>query len=124
MRVEFRKITKDKKPFTFEKDGFGLDGTASRISNGMVKLEFVLSGPIELPCDRCAETVVRELNEEICLFASDGTYSGQMEQSIDVVEFYQGFIEMGELLESELSLIRSDYLICSQCIDLEIDAEE
>lgn len=67
-----------------------------------------------MPCDLCAEIIERDLEEELFFYISDGIIS-ENEDELDIVEITTPMIDMEELLNSEVELIKSDYFCCPQC---------
>ena len=89
-------------------------GTLVHKKGKIAQLNGTISGTIQVPCDLCAEVVERILNEELSFYISDGIIS-ENEDELDIVEITTPMIEMEELLNSEVELIKSDYFCCSHC---------
>jgi hypothetical protein len=53
------------------------------------------------------------LHDKVQMLLSDGIYNGS-DETYDVIEM-NGMIDMGEVLHSEIELIRSDYHTCESC---------
>lgn len=110
MKIDFKKLTKEPKNFSFEAFGCKLEGKVWKIDFSLYGLEALLSGTVELICDRSGEAFSRELREEFALRISDGIYTPREDdEEFDVIEFFDGFIDMESLLEGELESIRLGY---------------
>ncbi|WP_345992294.1 hypothetical protein [Sulfurimonas sp. HSL-1716] len=55
-----------------------------------------------------------QLNEDVEFLISNGVYNG-MREDYDVVESFDGNIDIEELLNSEIELIKSGYHSCEDC---------
>ncbi len=93
-----------------------MSGTLVQGAKGLVKLHARLEGAISLPCDLCAENFDTMLNEELTVLLHDGIFQGT-DDEYDVVEFFDGLIDIDSFLTSELELIRSDYHTCQRCLN-------
>jgi hypothetical protein len=114
MEIPFRKIGATPQEFTFERDGITLSGTLSANERNLVKLSGVIKGTLSVPCDLCAENFDTILDEELTILLSDGVFHGS-DDAYDVIEFFDGIINIDTLLSSELELHRSDYHSCPAC---------
>ncbi|HEX5710375.1 MAG TPA: YceD family protein [Sulfuricurvum sp.] len=97
-------------------------GTLVHKKGRIAQLNGTISGSISIPCDLCAETVERVLDEELSFYLSDGIVS-ENEDELDIVEITTPMINMEELLRSELELIKSDYFCCSHCEGKTVEQE-
>ena len=77
-------------------------------------LKAKLDGFIDVDCSRCAEKFNLKVNEDIEFFISDGLYDSD-EAQLDVIESFDSIVDLDELLNSEIELIKSDYLRCDSC---------
>ena len=114
MKIEFRKITKDKKPFSLERGDLRFSGDFRRLSNSIVEIDYSIKGKFLHSCDGCAEDFELEIDENSSLEVSDGAYSGD---NIDVFESFNGFVDFDEIFQSEIEAIKSDYHYCKKCIE-------
>jgi len=114
LKVAFKKITKLPLDFELKSDEIIFKGYLEYHSGKLVLLKANLTGFVNRPCDICAEEFKLNLNEDIEFFISDGTFKDD-ELELDVVEFFDGFIDIDELLKSEIELIKSDYHKCDNC---------
>jgi hypothetical protein len=89
-------------------------GTLVHKKGRIAQLNGTITGSISIPCDLCAEMVEKALNEELFFYLSDGIVS-ENDDELDIVEITTPMINMEELLNSELELIKSDYYCCPQC---------
>lgn len=115
MRIPFRRIAAEAQPFRIEREGIVMEGGLRTYRPKLVLLEATLSGRLNVECYRCAASFDIMLGEEIAMLLSDGVFHGQDEE-FDVVEMYDGIIDLDEVLASEIALIESDYHACPQCV--------
>ena len=115
MKIEFYKIKSDDFPFSLEFDSVKLDGLLKRESSSamsnLIKCKATLSGSTSHICDRCGEDLEINLNEELDLMISDGVCDLE---TLDAVEFFDGKIDLKELVDSEIESVKSDYHYCER----------
>ena len=120
MKVAFRKITKTPLDFELQSSEIIFKGYLEYHSGKLVLLKASLSGVLEKDCDTCAQTFPLKVDENVEFFLSDGIYDGD-EDELDVVESFDGFVDLEELLASEIELIKSDYHKCDSCKNNDVD---
>jgi hypothetical protein len=54
------------------------------------------------------------LDEKLELTLSDGIYD-EDDNLLDVIEFFEGYIDIDEIIESEVASIKSDFHYCKDC---------
>lgn len=113
MKTEFKKINFTKKDFSLICNSVKFEGTFCRMSSDLIKVESIFQGNLELTCDRCAQTEEIYLDEKLDFLLSDGPYTKDSSEMI--METKDGIIDFNEIVDSEISSIRSDYFICSEC---------
>lgn len=114
MKVAFSKITSQSKHFTLKKDSLVLECDISRKSHNIAFLSGVIRGEIALRCDLSGEEFNKHIDQELVLYISNGMWDTQSQSelmSFDVIEFFDGFIDIEYLLNSEIESIKSDYHI-------------
>ena len=114
MKIAFRKIASSPKTFSLESDGLELSGTLVRVDSQICKLDGRLNGELELVCDRSGEVFMKQFDESLVLYISDGLWDTQRQSklnSLDVIEFFDGFIDVEYILQSEIESIKMDYHI-------------
>ena len=114
MKVDFKKIGRSPKSVTVEREGVMLSGELTQGSGSLTDFKGKLSNNIKVQCARCGEEYEIPLDEELFLKFSDGLYRGS-DPEADVIEFYDGKIDMDEVLRSEIESIRLEYHICPDC---------
>lgn len=114
MKIPFRRVTDDPQPFALDKNGLKVEGTLRKHRHGLVLLEAKLRGSLEVDCYRCGETFDIMPDEKVEFLIADGAYEGQ-DELYDVVEVYDGVIDLDEVFDSEIALIESDYHACGKC---------
>lgn len=113
MKVDFKKIKNQSYKFSIEKENIIFSGEF-RKNRDFVDIKGKIQKDLSIICDRCGKEFMLKLDEDILLKASDGAFRGNIEDC-DVVEFYDGFIDFDEILESEIESIKLDYHLCEQC---------
>jgi hypothetical protein len=113
MKIEFRKVPSTKKEINVSFDSVKLEGTFCKISQRLVEIKSTLSGNVTFDCYKCGVRFEKYIDEELDFLISDGIYSGDSEDLIIEVEDH--IIDFDEIIESELSSIKSDYHPCEEC---------
>jgi uncharacterized metal-binding protein YceD (DUF177 family) len=86
----------------------------TQISKDRVFLKGSLSGNVEVICSSCGEDIDYKIDEKLDLTISDGIYN-EDDNLLDVVEFFEGFVDIDEIIEGEVASIRSDFHYCKNC---------
>ena len=115
MKIALRKVTKTPLDFEVKSDEITFKGYLQYHSGKLILLSANLNGFLTKDCDTCAEEFKMPINEEIKFFISDGIFEDDNSIELDVVESFDGTVDMEELLNSEIELIRSDYHSCDSC---------
>ncbi|MSN96455.1 DUF177 domain-containing protein [Campylobacter sp. FMV-PI01] len=111
MKISFSKI--NNLPFSIERDELNFSGYLLKKSQNLVDLNGKIVGKITHQCDRCGDEIFLNLNERVNLVLSDGIYKSEILE--DVIEFFDGEIDLKEVLNSEIELLKSDYFYCEKC---------
>jgi len=114
LKVEFKKISSKPKSFKIEKEGVEFKGEFKKDKDSLVDIVGNISNEIKVTCDRCSKEFMLKLDEDIHIKASEGIFKGNLED-IDIIEFYNGFIDFNEILNSEIESIKLDYHLCKEC---------
>ena len=117
MNVSLRKVTKTPLDFEIKSNAINFKGYLEYHSGKLILLKAELTGFVEKSCDVCAEEFKLSLEEKIEFFLSDGIYEDNNNMDLDVVESLNGIVNIEELLESEIELIRCDYHTCASCVN-------
>jgi uncharacterized metal-binding protein YceD (DUF177 family) len=115
MKVMLRKVTKTPLDFEVKSDEITFKGYLEYHKGKLILLKAKLHGSLTKPCDICAEEFRLEVDEDIEFFISDGLYEDDDNTLLDVVESFDGNVDIDELLNSEIELIKSDYHSCDNC---------
>jgi hypothetical protein len=115
MKVMLRKVTKTPLDFEVKSNEITFKGYLEYHGGKLILLKAKLSGSLEKACDLCAQDFKLNLDEDIEFFISDGLYEDDGTLEFDVVESFNGFADIDELLHSEIELIKSDYHSCDDC---------
>lgn len=119
MQIEFKKIPANGIHFETSLSEIRFFGEALKTSKTMVKCTGIMEGNLPLVCDRCAESFMLMVNESVEVFASEGLYEDQEgEELLNVIEFFDGSIDIDTMLQSEIEAFKSDYHYCGQCEQL------
>jgi len=115
MVVTLKKVTKVPLDFEVNTNEVFFKGNLEYYQGKLILLRAKLKGLIEKSCDFCGDEFVLSLDENIEFFISDGIYESRDNIDLDVVESFTGSVDMHDLLNSELELIKSDYHACKNC---------
>ena len=126
MRIEFRKIGASPKIISFSGDSsslsylqgdekISLSAEVERVDFRLVRLKGVFEASLELICSRSGAPFWHTVKEDLTLYLSDGIWPAQSQRiaidPLDVIDFLDGFIDLGFILEGEVESIRLDYNI-------------
>lgn len=117
-KIAFVKISNDPMEFEITKDDLKFIGTLSKKSDDLVLCVAKIVGFMEHVCDRCGKEMALKIDESLTLLLSDGLYKDKEHKVEDVVEFFDGFINLDELLISEIESYKSGYIYCDSCKNL------
>ncbi|ADG94397.1 conserved hypothetical protein [Arcobacter nitrofigilis DSM 7299] len=117
MQIEFRKVPFTAKEFNVELDSVKLEGTFCKMSPTLAKVEATLVGSTSVDCCRCGAEYTINLNENLEFLLSNRVYEDESELENLVIEIENDMIDFDEIIESEISSIRSDYHICALCLE-------
>lgn len=119
MNIEFKKIPTGGIHFETSLGDIRFFGEALKTSKTMVKCTGVMEGNLPHLCDRCAESFKLMVNERVEVFANEGLYEDhEGEELLNVIEFFDGSIDIDLILQSEIEAFKSDYHYCGQCEQL------
>jgi len=110
-----RKVTKTPLDFEVVSDEITFKGCLEYHSAKLILLKAKISGTLLKSCDICAEDFNLEVDEDVEFFINDGIFEDDGSIELDVVESFDGNIDIEELLNSEIELIKSDYHACADC---------
>lgn len=117
MKVDFKKLTKNKKEFSLEysKEGSSLvfSGTFFKNIYGLMEIEGRIKGTLNRSCDVCGEDASQVIDESVVLYASDTFYNS--ETFLDVIEFLEGQADFEEIFEGEVESLKTLYFRCENC---------
>lgn len=112
MKIAFQKITNQPKSFSIQKEAVLFSGEITKLSQNLYKITATLKGEIPCICDRSGEEFFKKIEEELILHISNGIWDMQSQDknnALDVIEFFDGFINFEYILESEISSIQMQY---------------
>ncbi len=115
MQISFLKIKQAPVDVNYSKDGVEIKGSLERIDRESVKLNSSFNSEVEVVCNRCGKEYKLKADYPLELILSDGGYNAKNE--IDVIEFFGGSIDFDYLAFSEVTSIKEDYNLCSECQD-------
>lgn len=118
MKIEFRKIGFDKKPFSLDlkSDDFtiNINGSIYReqsgVRDGLIKLDSTMSGTIKLVCDISGEEFIKNIDEKVIIFVKNGYYEEtHIDENLAVVEVFDNFIDLNSIFLGEIESLKLDY---------------
>ena len=119
MKIEFKKILANGVNFETTLGNVRFLGEAVKTSKALVKCTGEITGSVIHQCDRCADDFTLIVKEGVEVFASDGFYqSVEGEELLNIIEFFDGSIDIDTILQSEIEAFKSDYHYCGQCEQL------
>ena len=118
MKIELKKIPFNPKEFETSFEGLTLKGVFYKENHNLAKVEATLSGDIEVICNRCADTFIKNIDEKLKLIITDKIYNG-FDDEYDVIEIFSQFIDFDDIITSEIESHKLDFEnICNNCKDL------
>ena len=118
MKIAFAKIANNLIPFEIQKENLNFSGNLKRVNSNIVECKLAIKGDLIHSCDRCGEDITLDLNENLDLLISDGIYKDSEENLENVIEFFDGHIDLEEIFISEIEAFKSDYFYCEKCKNL------
>jgi uncharacterized metal-binding protein YceD (DUF177 family) len=115
MQITLRKVGKTPLDFDLKSDEITFKGYLQYDANKLILLNAKLSGNITTDCDVCAQEFKLDVDEDINLFISDGIFEKNDGLLMDVIESFDSTIDLEEVMNSEIELIKSDYNSCQNC---------
>jgi len=123
MKIEFKKLPFTEKEFVNEFNSVKLEGTFCKISSTLAKVQVTLAGNTAVECCRCGKDYAILVDEDLEFLLSDGVYKNIDSDEL-VFEVENNTVDFDQIIESELSSIKSDYHICNDCLLIENDVEK
>ena len=114
MKIALIKVKSQEIPFDVKADSVSMSGFLKPKSRNLIQLEAMIDAKLTLPCDRCGAPLEVVLHEPLTLLVSDGAYE-DINNDFDIIECFDGFVNIDEILDSEINLIKSDYHYCTNC---------
>ena len=115
MKIILRRVKQTPLDFEVKSDEITFKGYLQYHTGKLILLKAKLEGSLLKSCDICAEEFRLSLDEDVEFYISDGVYEDDDNIEYDVVESLNGEVEIEELLNSEIELIKSDYHSCDEC---------
>lgn len=115
MKILLRKVSSTPLDFEVKSGKMTFKGYLQYDADKLILLKAKLSGKIDLNCDICADEFMLDVDEDLEFFISDGIYEKDDDLLLDVVEALDSSIDLEELMNSEIELIKSDYHSCESC---------
>lgn len=112
--IPFKHLNSVPMAFEAKQDNALFLGTIVHKKHNIAQLNGTITGSIFIPCDICAEVFENTLNEEVSFYLADGDVH-ENDRELEIVEIENSVINLDELFNSELELIKSDYFCCSNC---------
>jgi len=115
MKIVLRKVSTTPLDFEVKSNEITFKGYLQYDADKLILLKAELNGKIDVSCDICAYEFALEVDEDLEFFISDGLYEKHEELLLDVVESLDSTVDLAELMNSEIELIKSDYHSCESC---------
>jgi hypothetical protein len=115
LKVSLKKVSKTPLDFEVKSNEITFKGYLQYDADKLILLKAELSGKIDADCDICANEFKLDVDEDVEFFISDGIYEKSEESLLDVVEALDSIADLEELMNSEIELIKSDYISCPDC---------
>jgi hypothetical protein len=112
--IPFKRLNSVPTAFEARQENALFLGTVVHKKHNIAQLNGTITGSIFISCDICAETFENTLNEEVSFYLADGEVHDN-DRELEIVEIENSVIDLEELFNSELELIKSDYFCCSNC---------
>ena len=109
MKIAFSKVTNNKIPFEIKENGIVFSGNLVSLTHNLVKCHAEINGEMTHNCDRCGNDINIKINESVELILSDGIYKDSEDCLDDAIEFFDGFINLDDVLVSEIEAYKSNY---------------
>ncbi|WP_235853092.1 hypothetical protein [Helicobacter labacensis] len=118
-----RKIGALAKPFCLKEGDLCWEGGVCRVGDKLYLVEGSLHGHLQVQCALSGVFFDKPISEELVLCVSDGLYTsaqrecyvgGRFIDSLDVVESFDGCIDLSALLRAEIQSIQQDYHYADQ----------
>jgi len=110
-----RKVTNTPLDFEVNSNEIIFKGYFEYSEGKLILLQANINGPLTTQCDICGDDFIMRLDENVKFFISDGIFEDDGSTELDVVESFDGSVDVKELLNSEIQLIKSDYHTCDSC---------
>ncbi|ASM40634.1 hypothetical protein CSPB12327_02295 [Campylobacter sp. RM12327] len=115
MKIAFSTINKNSYPFELIKENIKLSGNLKKISGNLVSCDAHIKGNLPYICSRCGDDIMLILDYDLSLILSNGYYKDEDGKLDDVIEFFDGNINLDEIMTSEIESYKSDCFYCEKC---------
>ncbi|ASM35670.1 Uncharacterised protein [Campylobacter sputorum subsp. bubulus] len=115
MKIAFSTINKNDYPFEFKKEDIKLSGNLKKIGANLVNCDAHIKGNLPYICSRCGDDIMLRLDYDLSLILSNGYYKDEDGKLDDVIEFFDGNINLDEIITSEIESYKSDCFYCEKC---------
>ena len=112
MKIEFRKVPFAAQEFEVVDGELICKGTFFKESNKIVLIDINMHGKCMVDCAICGEEFDLSVDETIKLKVRDGVSE---DEDLDIIECQDHMVDLDEIVEGEISSIRSDYHYCKNC---------
>ncbi len=117
MKIPFSKVTRDS---SYQIDLENINAVfilkPKNKTGDLVFCELNFHGKLQMSCSICNSDNLLEIDEKVELLINNGIFNG-FDENFDVYEMLEGYIDLNNILISELELIKSDYYKCDNCYD-------
>ncbi|MCI6988947.1 MAG: hypothetical protein MR902_05165 [Campylobacter sp.] len=118
LQIGFEKISASSLPFESKVANLTFKGNLSQKDKTLYSCVGSIVGFAPYSCDRCGDEINLELNLDVNLLISDGIFKDENHEILDLMEFFDGYVDIDEILQSEVEAYKSGYFYCKKCENL------
>lgn len=118
LQISFDKISSSPLPFESKVENLTFKGNLSKKDRLLYNCTGQIIGFVPYICDRCGSQMNLKLNLDVNLLISDGIFKDENHEVLDLMEFFDGYIDIDEILQSEVEAYKSGYFYCEKCENL------
>lgn len=118
MKIPFEKINFSPFPIEINNKSIVMKGFLKKVNSKTIEFQGHIGGSINYNCDRCAKDMILKMDENLNLLISDGIYKDINNELTDMIEFFDGNVDLDEILNSEIEAYKSGYFYCDECKNL------
>ena len=114
MKIEFSIVVSTSMPFGLSKENLRFFLILVKFRRSLIELVAKITVELSIPCDLCAEEIIKALDESVKFRLCDGIYKDD-DHEYEIVEIESSMIDLDQILSSEIELFKSNYFCCENC---------